>query len=391
MRFVVQGIFTCAVVVAAASSAHMQVRQTAGPRDFTVPDQGVVLPIVALTPNPIVEVRVNGHGPFRFMLDTGGQGHARADAALVTTLNLPVVGQVRGGDGGGNTIAMDVVRFDTLALGGAVFRNIEAASRDYNRNATAGRIDGVLGLQLFANHLLTIDYLKQQIHITPGALPAPDGNRVLAYDGARGTVSLPLKVGPEVIQADIDTGSMGAIMLPSAMAARLPLAAPPAVSGQARTVSNTVTVLSAPLTGEVVLGSWRIPSPTLEFSDLFNAHANIGSQVLRAFAVTIDQSNRRVRFDREGDGPVVLQTPRRIGMMGTPSAAGFVIDTVLPGGAGARAGLQPGDVVTQIGGRPFGEIPADQVGAALTAHARVALTVQRGDRTLTLTVVYEPA
>jgi hypothetical protein len=348
----------------------------------------VTVPIVALTPNPILEVRVNGKGPYRFMLDTGGQGHARADAALVASLSLPVVGQARGGDGGGNTVSMDVVRFETLEIGGAVFRNIEAASRDYNRMGGAARIDGVLGLQLFANHLLTIDYPGRRVHIRSGALPEADGGRILEFDGARGTVSLPVQVGPERIRADIDTGSMGAIMLPSAMAKTLPLAAPPAVSGQARTVTNTVTVSSAPLSGDATIGSWRIQTPVLEFSDLFNAHANIGSQVLREFAITIDQTNHRVRFERDAEGPIILETPRRIGMMGSPTASGFLVDQLVPGGAGARAGLQSGDLVTHIGGRPFSEIAADQVGAALTGAPRVVLTVKRGDQTLTITVVY---
>jgi hypothetical protein len=48
------------------------------PPEATVPADGVTVPIVALVPNPIVEVKVNGQGPFRFMLDTGGQGYARA-------------------------------------------------------------------------------------------------------------------------------------------------------------------------------------------------------------------------------------------------------------------------------------------------------------------------
>jgi hypothetical protein len=36
---------------------------------------------------------VNGKGPFLFLIDTGGQGQARADVSLVQRLGLSTVGQ----------------------------------------------------------------------------------------------------------------------------------------------------------------------------------------------------------------------------------------------------------------------------------------------------------
>jgi hypothetical protein len=380
-------VLVAASMFGAAVPSFAQVPHGALPPEVTVPAAGVTLPILAMSPNPIVEVRVNGRGPFRFMLDTGGQGYARADVSLAKALSLPVLGQVRGGDGSSQGVAMDVVGIDTLDLGGATFKNVEAPSRDYNAGRPGGRIDGVLGLHLFAGHLLTIDFPNREIRIAPGTLPEPDGQRILGYDKTRGVVSLPIRVGAATIDADIDTGSMAGLMLPSAMASTLPLVAPPVVSGQARTISNTVAVSSAVLQGSAHIGAWQLDSPALEFSDLFR-RANVGAQVLREFALTIDQQQHRIRLDRASTAPIQLHTPRRAGVGGPPTPRGLLVDVLVPGGAAEKAGLQRGDVITHIGERAFADIPGDQMGAALTGAARVTLKVLRGDKTIELTLVY---
>jgi membrane-associated protease RseP (regulator of RpoE activity) len=199
---------------------------------------------------------------------------------------------------------------------------------------------------------------------------------------------LPLRIGTEELVADLDSGSMGALILPASVAKALPLARQPALTGQARTVAGAVDILSAPLNGDATIGSWTLRAPVLEFSDLF-PKANVGSLVLREFTITIDQRNARVRLDRPSSDPITLAPPpRRAGVGGVPTPEGFRVELVAPGGAGAKAGLEVGDIITAIGGKPFASIPADAVGPALTSAARVDLQVRRGDRTMTLTLVY---
>ncbi|HET9952194.1 MAG TPA: serine hydrolase, partial [Candidatus Eisenbacteria bacterium] len=68
------------------------------PKETFVPREGVEVPMSMATHLPAVEVMVNGKGPYRFAIDTGGSGAARVDSAFAAALGLPVVGEVWGGD-----------------------------------------------------------------------------------------------------------------------------------------------------------------------------------------------------------------------------------------------------------------------------------------------------
>ena len=102
----------------------------------------VVLPMLFYGTQPAVEVRVNGEGPFLFLIDTGGGGMARADASLVKRLGLPRVGQETSADASAKTQAtLDEVRLDRLSIGGLEFRDVKAFSRDYNTSTYLPHID----------------------------------------------------------------------------------------------------------------------------------------------------------------------------------------------------------------------------------------------------------
>jgi predicted aspartyl protease len=362
------------------------------PVQVSVPDEGVEVPIVAMAPSPVVEVLVNGEGPFRFMLDTGGQGMARADVSLVERLNLPVTGQVQAGDGTGQgTVAMNLVRLDTLRIGDAEFHGLEAGSRDYNPSLRpGGPIDGVLGIGLFADYLLTIDFPGERIRFAPGVLPEPDGLTVLSSNPDRAVPTIPVTVGEHTVEADLDTGSMGSLLLPQALADDLPLTSPLTAAGQARTVSNQFTIYSASIGTSARLGRHEFATPTVMFSDLFT-RANIGADLLKHFAVTIDQRNSTVRLDRAAETPLTLAPQRRMGLMMAPAAPGAelrVLDVVADSPA-ARAGIEAGDVLVAVGGRPVEQIPAAKLGGALIATDPVVVTVRRGAEVKEVSVRFE--
>lgn len=259
---------------------------------------------------PTIEVRVNGKGPFKFGIDTGSRGHARADVSLVKALGLTSAGGVTAGDGAGRTAALNLVRLDSVEIGGVVLRDIMAPSRDYNGRRTANRIDGILAFDLFANYLLTLDFPKRELRITAGALPEPDGKRVHAYQPFRGGISLPVRVGDVTMPAHLDTGFDSAFTLPLSLAAKMPLGAAPAVSGRFQLVASQITVSTAPVAGPVTFAGWDVRIPTLDFWDIYE-HANVGSLLLSQFAITIDQQRQRVRLDRADDGPVIVIPVKR--------------------------------------------------------------------------------
>lgn len=257
------------------------------------------VPMLLRGTTPAVEVIINGQGPFLFAIDTGGQGQARVDSSLVEKLKLQTVGQVQGSDGSGrNARAMDVVRLDSVSFGGVEFRNVEAASRNYNTNPNMPKIDGILGFNLFADYLLTLDYPAKRVRLTRGELPQADGAQVLNFESFRGVPIVQLNVGAEKINAHIDSGnSIGGFVLPTALAEKLTFAAPPQVVGRAGTVTSVVEIKQARIKETIKLGRFEFKEPEIIFPAV-SEDANIGGKVLREFALTFDQKNKRLRLER---------------------------------------------------------------------------------------------
>jgi CubicO group peptidase (beta-lactamase class C family) len=270
------------------------------PPRATVPPAGVTVEMLTVDHLPAVRVMVNGQGPYLFGIDTGARGAARVDSALAARLGLEVVGQVRGGDPSGHhTRLMNLVRVASLEIGGARFEGLQAAVRDYNERRVGASIDGILGFGLFQELLLTLDYPGAKVRIERGALPPVDDAEVIPIRTDRGIPSIDLVVDSLRVDADVDAGSMGGFSLPERLIERLPLASAPQVVGHARTVSSEFDIKAARLRGSLKIGRREFANPMLEFQPVF-AMGNVGSRVLRDFAVTFDAQNRRMRWKKSG-------------------------------------------------------------------------------------------
>ena len=265
----------------------------AGP---VAPAEGrIELPMLLRGAQPMVEVMVNGEGPFRFVIDTGGQGTARADAALVAKLSLAKVGEARAGDPSGkNLVTMDIVRMASLRLGSLEFKDVDAPSRDYNQGPLPA-IDGILGFQIFADHLLTLDFRNRKVILEKGELD-PKDQWVVKFTAPRGIPVVRLLVAGQPIDANLDTGNVaGPIIVPGEFAARLPLRGEPKVVGMARTVNSTFEIKEAQLDGDVLLGTVMFPAPAVRFPGP-GRDANVGSLALADKIVTFDQKKGLVRI-----------------------------------------------------------------------------------------------
>lgn len=260
--------------------------------------ESVELPMKMRGLTPAVEVMVNGKGPFLFAIDTGAQGAARIDSSLVAQLGLKPTGQIQGGDGSGqNTRTMETFTLDSINVGGLNFKAVEAPSRNYNVSPNVPKIDGILGFNLFADYLLTLDYPAQKVRIERGELPAVDGKDVLSFDSPRGVPVVEILVGSQTLKADIDSGNMvGGFMLPTALVEKSALASEPVVVGRARTVTSDVEIKQVRLKDAIHLGGFEFADPTVTYPSL--SAGNIGSKILSNFVLTFDQKNRRVQLTK---------------------------------------------------------------------------------------------
>jgi hypothetical protein len=157
-------------------------------------------------------------------------------------------------------------------------------------------VDGILGLNLFSEFLLTLDYAGKRVRLERGQLPEPDGAEVLGYETVNGVPSVEVGVGGLKLKGHIDTGNtIGAFILPESVVKGLPLASPPVAAGAGTTVSSRVELKAARLKDSIRLGRFEFTEPRVVFPALTD-DVNIGSDAFRDFAVTFDQKNKRLRL-----------------------------------------------------------------------------------------------
>jgi len=248
---------------------------------------------------PAIEVMVNGQGPFLFGLDTGAQADPRIDSSLVEKLALKPTGEVQAIDPSGRNPQMSAtVKLDSIVIGGLRFTDITAASRNYKNSPRPMKVDGILGLNLFREYLVTLDFPAKLLRIEKGELPKPDGAEILDYQNEAGIALVELGVGGARIKAHLDSGNtMGAFVLPTSFVEKLSLASEPVVVGRARSASGEMEIKQVRLKDVVRLGRHEFPDATVTYPALSDI-GNVGVKILSQFVVTFDQQHNRVRLMR---------------------------------------------------------------------------------------------
>jgi hypothetical protein len=246
---------------------------------------------------PVVSVRVNGKGPFQFILDTGAQGTVVGEE-LAHELGLPDRGRIRAGRPGGAAPAPAIVtRIETLELGEAQVSGLFAVSLNLSNMWTGSETPrGVLSAAAFPGLLITLDYNARQIELWRGELPAADGQSIFEWDAGERLPSVPLTLNDVKLKAQLDSGSAFGISLPRKCLNSLRLAGNPGEAPKEKTVDGQSTVFVAKLDGLAKIGQFTIANPQVRFTEGQSA-GNIGSEVLRQFSVTLDSKNRRVRLE----------------------------------------------------------------------------------------------
>lgn len=289
-------------ITSSAAAQQRVVRQGPPPKPFSSAEMSapsVEVPMLA-GEGIVVEVRINGKGPYKFSLDTGAAGGGRITPKAAEALGLPVVGEVMAGDPSGqNRQSQKVVEAGSLTLGGATFHDVRLSVRELPKRRLEGsdvERDGVLGIGLFQDHLLTLDYPARRVRIEKGELPPVDDQQVVAFENRFGIPQVRMKVGDLEVDADVDSGNVnGELVLPASYIGKVALESEPKVVGKARTGFNELDVKQAPLKGSARVGAQVVERPLVDFVEIF-PHGNIGHAFLSRFAVTLDQKNHRIRF-----------------------------------------------------------------------------------------------
>ena len=149
---------------------------------FDVPPGGTTVPMLDLGGRPMVEVRINGKGPYSVMLDTGANVTV-IDATLVKELGL-------------NSQASGALEIDELRLGDVVVHGFQAHAMRGGLPAFGGAapLRGILSAAAFPGHLVVLDYPHHWVIVTPGSLPAADDQRVFGTQPTKNCPSFPSRL-----------------------------------------------------------------------------------------------------------------------------------------------------------------------------------------------------
>jgi hypothetical protein len=255
---------------------------------------------------PVIEVKLNGQGPFFFAIDTGGGMQADIDPAVATQLNLQPTGKVLIGDPSRqNDREMELTSIASLTFGGAEFRNVTALIRAQRITKDYPEVDGFLGFALFTEYLLTLDYPAMQVRLARGALPKANGADILPFEIENRIPVIEVAVGKLRMKAHLDSGNFVAgFILPEEVVEQLTLLSQPVTVGHARSVTNRIEIKQAQLKDTIRIGSFQYPEATIAFPA--PSDTNVGFKILREFAITFDQKNKRVKFERATVNPTTV-------------------------------------------------------------------------------------
>ena len=324
--------------------------------------KSVTLPIRLLNSHVYVQARVEGKGPYTFIVDTGG--HTLIAPRVAREVGLSVFGAGSSSGAGEKTETLGFTRFHEIALGAVKLTDQPAfVTNIYDRSIEGIPVDGMVGFELFARFAVRIDYGAKTMTITDFDAfdPSGAGTRVPFdfYDhlpAVRGFIDdMPARF-------DIDTGSRSEVDVTSPFVAKRNLRARyrpgiSAITGWGVGGAARAHVVRMP---SLTLGSVKMPnvvaglseSKAGSFSDP-NYEGNIGSGLLKRFVATFDYRRQAMYLKPLAPPPADAGAFDRSGMWINAGENGPVVEQVSTGSPAEEAGLQKGDVILAINGRRF--------------------------------------
>ncbi len=359
-----------------ARSASADVLQFAG--------QSAELTLVADGGHEFVLGRV-GETDVRLIVDTGSHVNV-IDRAIAERMGLEAIRQMEVMSGGSVPIKGDIVIVPELRVGEVTVRGAEFLALELNE-MSMGTLQGVLGMPLFNDVLLSIDPALDRISISRTHLSEDDPDAIPLY-ASEGPIQVDIDVSGQIVRMTLDTGAPGGFTFPAALIDSIPLSGTVKDAPNARLVDGERNVQSGVLDGQIRLGRVTYEKPTVTFFDPSPPHGNIGNAVLRDFVMSIDQSRHLLALRQLESAAVTVaevdtSDPRSLGLQlrGAPDGGLSTVAHVIPGSLAERAGFQRGDVVHVLNGRPMQDYQMSDLRTLFQSHTPLRFEIERnGER-----------
>lgn len=336
-----------ALLLPLLSGCTLQLALDEPPRALSLPSGETVLPTRWVQDMPLVQVVLEGRGPYELLIDTGSSAtilsRRVADEAGLEPLGGTAYAVGAHGDVVGST---DLRRVRSLEIGPCRFEETAVLVLDLAplRRSFQVPFDGIVGYPLFMRTTWTLDYPARQVRLGAPPLGAPDGDEILPLPPGSPRPDVLVPLGDATHRFLLDSGSNDALSLRGGVGEYVFREFPVFAEVTGSISGNLTLARIGRLDGALRLGRHVVETP---LAAVDAQGQRIGSRILKHFEVTFDPPRDRLRLRRDGDDPVVVEGIRGTGAFVQRYGERWEVFHVVHATPAERAGLRPGDRVLE--------------------------------------------
>lgn len=332
----------------------------------------VTLPLRLINGHIYISGKVNGRGPFSFLLDTGW-GTSSITPEVASGLGLKVQGAQKTIGAGEGTAEARFTRVRKLQFGGVQLLNqalIVSSAFDGKTRDAVSNFGGLVGYELFKRFVVRHDFERETLTLTlPSHFVYRGGGTIVPFKLSNTIPLVRAEVDGVPGEFIVDSGFPGSVILYSNFVTKNDLTAKYnpkfeiitgwGIGGPVRTGVARVRIfrLDGVTVPDLVLTLSLLKKGTLANPYLAGA---IGSEILRRFTVTFDYSRRKMMFEKNVnyDSPEVFD---RSGMYLSKGPDWFEVLDVVTGGPADEAGIKVGDRIVSLDGKKSSRVSLPEV------------------------------
>ncbi len=254
----------------------------------------MIIPLDISSQRPVLELMINGKGPYLFIFDTGSTSNV-IDENLAKEFELAVLEEVPlRTPGSENTLMSNKVKVSNVT-----FKSLDL-SKDAMMYTMAIReilpVDGILSPVFFKDYLMVLDYPNSKLILSNNELILTDTG-VIPFLAGESVINFNITVGDLTLPAHLDSGNPGGINIPFSQKDNLKFKEEPVEAGVISTPVASFRTWKAILNEEIKIGNVVYINPDVLLIEGF-PFVNLGYQVLKDLRITMDTKNNLIKFDK---------------------------------------------------------------------------------------------